>query len=494
MHCAHHPRCPGCPLLPLAVPDQLAAKRRRLSEALSAYPHLPDAPPVRAAVRQDSYRHRLKLPLHHGRSVSMGLVDRRTGAVLHTPDCPVLAEGLRRAMEPLLAWLEGKRSVHSVDLRVSEATGELQLVLACRAGRFPGGKGGARELLRSVPGLVSVAVSEADPLGKRVMGRHPQMVAGAPEIEERIGETSYVLFPGAFFQADPLNAVQIHELVRDGVGDAARVADLYAGVGAYARMLAPTTQRVFAVEEVPQAVRAARSGAPAHLEVVAAKVEDVVLSERFDAVVVNPARRGCEPEALIAMARCTDRMVMVSCGPESLARDLDVLAAHGLRVAGMAAVDLFPQTAEVETVVKLERGEPLLRWPVKGGFAQGPWHGEPSGAVGRPEEVMVLFVGRPPQRLPNGARMQVMEQVAGHTLARLSLSSSMEGVLDSLAHRGHMVAGIEPKTRRFFREKAGLVRPFVHVLRAGRAVAPLHGDLEVVLEQLRAHRAPRTTR
>ncbi len=489
MDCRHHPRCPGCPLASLSLDEQLQRKRARLQAALARYPHLPAAPEVRPAVRQEGYRHRLKLPLEHGASLSLGLVEKATGRVLHTPDCPVLAEGLRDALPALLSALQGRRSVHSVDLRVSDAHGELQLVLACRGGRLPGGKGWARELLRAVPGLVSVAVSEADPQGKRVMGRKPQMVAGHAQIRERIGSTEYVLFPGAFFQADPRNAVQIHDLVREGVGEARRVADLYAGVGAYARMLAPHVERVFAVEEVPQAARAARDGAPDHLEVIAARVEDVVLHERFDAVVVNPARRGCEPEALEGMAKATDRMVMVSCGPESMARDLDVLAAHGLRVEALHAVDLFPQTAEVETVAFLSRGAPLRRFPVQGGEAQTPWLGEPSGAVGRADEALVLFVGPPPRRNPSGVRMERVETVASHSLMRLSLRRPLRSALEELARAGHLVAGAEPKTRGFFRERAGLVRPFVHVTRAsgpgGVVVAPLHGDLEQVLDTLR---------
>jgi len=419
----------------------------------------------------------------------VGLVERSTGRVLHTPDCPVLAEGLRQALAVLVGALEGRRSVASVDLRISDATGELQLVLACKGGRLPGGKAWARELIRTVPGLVSVAVSEADPHGKRVMGRRPRMVAGEAELTERIGATSYALYPGAFFQADPQNAVQIHDLVREGVGNARRVADLYAGVGAYARMLAPSVDRVFAVEEVPQAARAARAGGPDNLEVVASRVEDVVLQERFDAVVVNPARHGCEPEALVAIARCTDRMVMVSCGPESFARDLDVLAAHGLRVAALHAVDLFPQTAEVEAVAFLERGPALRRFDVDGGEGTGPWHGGPSGAVGRPSEVLVLLIGPPPRRTPGGARVEVVEEVATHTLARLHLRRPLAAVLEELARSGSPVAGSDPKTQRFFRQRVGLVRPFVHVevAQAGaqKVRAPLHGDLAEALDALR---------
>jgi len=489
VHCDHHPTCPGCPLLERSYDDQLLAKQERLAQALAQFPHLPAAPPVRPALHTEAYRHRLKLPLHHGKErVSLGLVDPRTGRVVHTPDCPVLVPALRQALPPLLQWLHGKRSVHSVDLRASAAHQELQLVLACRGGKLPGGKGGARELLRQVPGLVSVAVSEADPHGKRVMGRRPRMVAGHALLREAIGATDYVLYPGAFFQADPRNAVQIHDLVRAQVGSARTVADLYAGVGAYARMLAPHVRKVLAVEEVPQAAKAAAHGAPPHLEVVASRVEDLPLAERFDAVVLNPARRGCEPDALVHLATRTDRMVMVSCGPETLARDLDVLAAHGLRVESIEAIDLFPQTAEVETVVSLRRGKPLTTWAAGEGRAAGPWTGKPSGALGTPEELEVLVIG-PTQRLRlRGATVEKVRRLAGHSLLSLRLSTSVAQVLQQLRRAGHAIAGDHAPTDRFFREKGLLVRPWVHVTRArqrGRTVhAPRHGDLQLCWDRL----------
>ena len=282
--------------------------------------------------------------------------------------------------------------------------------------------------------------------------------------------------------------MQIHDLVRRLVGPAKRVADLYAGVGAYGRMLAPTAKRVFMVEEVPQAARAALHQAPPQVEAVTARVEDVALRERFDAAVLNPARRGCEPAALAAIARCTDRLVMVSCGPESLARDLDVLAAHGLRVQELHAVDLFPQTAEVETVALLVRGPARVTWAVEGGKAGGPWLGRPSGAVGTPTEAVVMAIGDASRvRLP-GAEVKRHTTIAGHSLLTLQLDGPLEPALAALRRAGHPIVGEDPKTRRFFAEKGLLVRPFVHVSRAGLARAPLHGDLRTTLELLSADR------
>lgn len=472
----------------LPYPEQLRRKRERLLEALGRYPHLDLSGRVEAivgAVRTEGYRHRLKLPVAVGQDhVRIGLYG-ANHEVLDTPDCPVLAPELRAALPPLLAWLRGRRGVHSLDLRRSAATGELMAVLACDGGELPGGARGARELRRAVPGLASIAVSRADPEGRRVMGAAPRVVAGAAAIEEAIGPTRYLLHPGAFFQVDPLQAEALHRLVRELVGPARRVLDLYAGVGAYALMLAPHVERVVMVEEVPQAAEAARRKAPPNVEVHAAKVEHLELAGRFDAAILNPARRGSDPASLARLARLTDRLVYVSCGPETLARDLDALAAHGLRVKRVIPVDLFPQTPEVETVVLLARGEPLVRWKAGPGWATGPWLGGPSGATGRPARAVALLIGdvRASGTL-DGGRFTRIGTVATHSLVRLE-TRSLGRALATLAARGHPVAGRDPRTARFFAEKAGLVRPFVHVERDADGVeAPLHGDLAEALRAL----------
>jgi 23S rRNA (uracil1939-C5)-methyltransferase len=502
LSCRHHGTtsgCQGCPLLREPYEEQLRVKRERLVRALARYPHLglPEVQPIVPAVRTESYRHRLKLPVHigsgHGgdRSVSIGLYDSQH-RVLHTPDCPVLAPALRETLPVLADWLSGRRGVHSVDLRVSEATGDLALVLACAGGELPGGPRAARELRRRLPKLASIAISRADPKGLRVMGSMPQVLAGAHFLEERIGETRYRLHPGAFFQVDPLQAVRIHDLVREMVGDAATVLDLYAGVGAYGLMLAKGRKRVVLIEEVEQAARGAAAVAPPHVEVLARKVESVPLQTllgggpRFDVAVINPARRGSDPASLERLGEVAERVVYVSCGPETLARDLDCLASHGLRADRVVPVDLFPQTREVEAVVHLSRGEALTRWRSERGWVRGPWQGQPSGATGRPSRVTALVIGqlRPRGKL-DAASFEKIGTVATHSLIRLELKGSLGRALSELRSWGHPVAGEDPKTAPFFAEKAGLVRPFVHVDRdADGTTAPLHGDLAESLDKL----------
>lgn len=488
--CPHHPACPGCPLRDRPYAEQRATKRARLQHALSAFPHLElHAPDVIGALHPDGYRHRLKLPVHHGRegAVAIGLTERRSGRTLDTPDCVVLTPALRDGLGRVRAWLSGRREVHSVDLRVSDATGEAQLVLACDGGSLQGGRRAVSSLQEAWPALTSVAVSTADPARKRVMGRKPRLLAGADHLMEAIGATRYRLYPGAFFQVDPRNAVQVLDLVREGVGDARTLLDLYAGVGAWGLALAEGRDRVVLAEEVPQAAEAARAMAPPHVTVHTSRVEDLVLDDPFDAAILNPARRGSDPDLLARLARLTRRLVYVSCGPETLARDLDVLATHGMRVDALHAVDLFPQTPEVESVVWLSRGPALATWQGDGGTVGGPWKGHPSGAVGRSSEAVALVLGDPgPRGRTTVGDYERLAMVATHGLIRLRLRGPVGLALRDLARRGHPTAGRDERTARFFAEKAGLLRPFVHITRAGRTHAPLHGDLVLALQALRA--------
>ena len=494
MDCRHHPACPGCPLLPLPYPEQLAHKQARIAAAFARYPHLPAAPEVRAARHTDAYRHRLKLPLDVRKDgVRIGLYDRTGTAVLDTPDCPVLADGLREALPPLLSALAGLRGLHSLDLRVTAAKGELQAVIAADEAQLPGGLGAT--LRKAVPALKSVAVSRADPDHKKVMGSRPRVIAGEASIDEQVGNTRLKLHPGAFFQVDPRTAADLHARVAALVGDARRVLDLYAGVGAYALMLAPGREKVVMIEEVPAACAAARAVAPHNVQIIEGKVEEQDLGKLgpFDCVVLNPARKGSDPAALAAIARLAPRAVYVSCGPETLARDLDCLAAHGMRVAAVEAIDLFPQTPEVEAIVLLERGPSLRRISVQGGNLTGPWTDDGpgagiSGALGRAQRAVVLVIGDPGEAgHTEGARWRRLGLVAGHALLRIELiDGRLIPALASLARLGHPVAGRHAPTARFFAEKAGLVRPFVHVERANDLRAPLHGDLVAALDALGA--------
>jgi len=141
-----------------------------------------------------------------------------------------------------------------------------------------------------------------------------------------------------------------------------RVLDLYAGIGTISVVVARDGAQVTAVEENPHAVQLGRLNArinSARVQYMPGKVETVLRQIRLgqhQAVVLDPPRAGCEPEAVAELIRLgADRVVYVSCEPSTHARDLAALVRGGYRVRRAAVVDMFPQTYHVESVALLER-------------------------------------------------------------------------------------------------------------------------------------------
>ena len=80
--------------------------------------------------------------------------------------------------------------------------------------------------------------------------------------------------------------------------------------------------------------------------------------EKIDAVIMNPPRAGSDEVFLSSVARLSpEKIIYISCNPETLARDLDYLQANGYKVNKIQAVDMFPQTKHVETVTSLVKRE-----------------------------------------------------------------------------------------------------------------------------------------
>jgi 23S rRNA (uracil1939-C5)-methyltransferase len=176
----------------------------------------------------------------------------------------------------------------------------------------------------------------------------------------------FIVSPDAFFQTNVGAAGELVSLVLDGVGSATRVLDLYCGNGLFTLPLAIRGARVTAIEENRQAIDDLKANAKlnriaaARVKPIAARVEDAlarITREPFDAVVLDPPRDGCAPRVRAAVFGeiRPPLAVYVSCNPEALASELPDILKSGYGVERMQAVDMFPHTEHIETVVTLRR-------------------------------------------------------------------------------------------------------------------------------------------
>ena len=148
--------------------------------------------------------------------------------------------------------------------------------------------------------------------------------------------------------------------------DGKTIIDLYCGTGAIGLTMARRAESIIGVEIVPEAIEDANFNAKLNkMENTRFICDDAAGAAkklraegvRADVVIVDPPRKGCTPELIETVANgfCPERVVYVSCDPATLARDLKIFEGYGYSVKSVTPADLFPRTAHVETVVRIDR-------------------------------------------------------------------------------------------------------------------------------------------
>ncbi len=202
--------------------------------------------------------------------------------------------------------------------------------------------------------------------GPYMVGEQTIKIAGHSHVRETVGGVSYLVSPTAFFQTNVSAAAALQRAVVASLAGSGRILDLYCGSGLFALPLAIQGTSVVGIEENTQAVRDAEANArlnrvpSGRVRFVGGRAEDLLRSfshEPWDGVVLDPPRQGCAPAVIDLVFRtiAPPRVTYVSCSPEAMAGDLRAILASGYRVERLRAVDMFPHTDHLETVLMLVR-------------------------------------------------------------------------------------------------------------------------------------------
>jgi 23S rRNA (uracil1939-C5)-methyltransferase len=374
VNCRHFGVCGGCSLPGVPYADQLLEKQTRLSGLLG----LP-VPALLPSPREDRFRSKVAFvfgPEGQGRGLVMGHYAAGSKQIVRIHECPVhsdrgnrIAFALRdRLIKARIYGAGAQRNglVRHIIIRTTQddrqAVAMLVVTRNDKALRTP-----IRGLLASADRPDGFFINIQEKPSPYMVGPETIRIDGHSHIKETIGTTSYVVSPTAFFQTNVFSAGHLVTLVREHVGEAKNVLDLYSGSGLFALPIAQAGARVTAVEENRQAVKDAEANVrlnriPAgQVRLLCTRVEDAlarVARDPWDAVVLDPPRQGCPPAVIAGVfeTMAPPRVVYVSCNPEALARELPVILRAGYRVTQVQAVDMFPHTDHIETVAVLSRG------------------------------------------------------------------------------------------------------------------------------------------
>ncbi len=379
--CPHFGICGGCIYQILPYEEQLKIKEQQVKALLDPVAGEYQFLGIKPSPKPLCYRNKMEFSFgdeFKGGELTLGLHKRGSFYdIVPVEHCQLVHEDVTKILSCVLSYCKEKGYVYyhkmshegylrHLVVRRAEKTGEILVNLVTTSQLDVSMEELKERLLElSLEGsFAGILHSINDGLADVVKSDKTNVLYGQEYFYEEILGLKFKISTFSFFQTNSLGAEVLYSLARDFIGEGERqvVYDLYSGTGTIAQMMAPAADKVIGVEIIEEAVLAARENAAGNgldnCEFIAGDVLKVLdgIEEKPEYIILDPPRDGINPKALQKIiAYGVDNMVYISCKPTSLARDLEVLTAGGYRVEKAACVDMFPGTANVETVVKLSK-------------------------------------------------------------------------------------------------------------------------------------------
>ncbi len=379
--CRESADCFGCPLIAMKYSEQKNWKRGMILAEMAKYPDLSGivVHPLQSPDNLIHYRTTAKLTVAGKFSEPfIGIYRRASHDVYDLEQCPIhhplidkVVAAVRRGIKKgkvqvynpqskmgLLRYLVVRVSAHEKKAMVVFVTSKRSFNEIHHLGRY---------VQDMVPEVEIVVQNVNATEGNVIMGQKDHFLTKKLYLTERIGDVNFRLSPRSFFQVNNSGANLIYSKVREWAGlvGTETVLDLYCGIGGIALFLAGSAKDVIGVEVVEEAVADATMNARingirnCHFEAgdVAELLEEMAGDQlKVEVAVLNPPRKGCDQSVLERVAALGPKTLLyVSCSPQSLARDLDILNKLGYVCREIQPVDMFPQTVHVENVARLEK-------------------------------------------------------------------------------------------------------------------------------------------
>ena len=376
--CPYAGKCGGCAYRHLTYPEELWAKRQRVQDALTRIGGLElTVEEILGAKNPEHYRNKSQYPV--GADGSIGFFQARTHKVVPIRRCLIQTEAADRTAQAVGEWMRrykisaydettGKGLVRHVCVRVNRK-GESLCCVVVNGNKVPREPELAAYVTAAVPHTVGVLLNSNTRRGNVVLGDKYRTLFGRNYLMDTLCGLEFKLSMPSFYQVNRDQAEVLYGKALEfaGLTGNETVLDLYCGIGTITLCLAKAAKRVIGAEIVPPAIRDAKENALRnHVENaeffcgdaadIAAKLESDGL--RPDVVTVDPPRKGLAPEVIASVAAMgPEKVVYVSCDPATLGRDVKIFREFGYEAKRAAAVDMFPGTAHVETVVLLSKGK-----------------------------------------------------------------------------------------------------------------------------------------
>ena len=386
-------KCGGCSWINKPYVEQLKNKEKQLKELLAPFCKVEGVIPME---HPEHYRNKVHAVFGENRyhDAISGIYEQKSHRIVPVDSCLIenaKADEIIVSIRGLLKSFHirpynedtGYGLLRHVLIRTGHVTGQIMVVLVLASPILPSKNNFVKALLKLHPEITTVVINVNNRNTSMVLGDKEHVIYGKGYIEDELCGKRFRISPRSFYQVNPVQTEILYgkALEYAGLTGKETVVDAYCGTGTIGMIASDKAAKVIGVELNADAVRDARNNAKANqirniqfYQNDAGKflVEMAGQGAKVDVVLMDPPRSGSTEEFMNSVAQIgPERIVYVSCNPETLVRDLKYFKKKGYRVAKGVGVDMFPFTEHVETVVLLSHKKPDGHINVKVEFGEG---------------------------------------------------------------------------------------------------------------------------
>ncbi len=375
--CKNYKKCGGCQYQGLAYPKQLEKKQKNVEALLKKFGKVN---PIIGMKEPFYYRNKVHAVFDRDRrgNIISGTYEANSHRVVPIEECLIEDKKCQEIIRTIRGMLKsfkiktydedtGYGLLRHVLVRRGAKSGEIMVVLVLGSPIFPSKNNFVKALRKEHPEITTILLNVNSKKTSMVLGEKESVIYGKGFIRDELCGCTFRISAKSFYQVNP---VQTEVLYNKAIEFAAltgkeQVIDAYCGIGTIGMIAAKHAKEVIGVELNKDAVRDAKLNAKEN------NVKNIVFrqgdagefmtamaaaGEKADVVLMDPPRAGSDEAFLSAVVKLApEKVVYVSCNPETLARDLKYLTRKGYEVRKIQPVDMFGFTVHVETVVLIQR-------------------------------------------------------------------------------------------------------------------------------------------
>ena len=332
--CKYYSVCGGCDLMHISYQDELEYKENKVKEVLGKFANI-DPSIIKKIVPNNEYNYRNKATFQVNKNV--GFYKKDTNDIVNITKCLIVDNRINDLLEVFKTM--DITNMYQILVRVSST--EIMVVFKVDEGFKVN-----ESLFKNVDCLMTYE------------NKKYKNIKGSGYITETIGDLKFMISPDSFFQVNTAGALNLYNKVKEYVGSANNLLDLYCGTGSIGMFLSDISKKVIGVEINEYAVADANRNKDLNkiknIEFICSDAGNINVTD-IDVVVVDPPRSGLLKDALDYIINLNpEKIVYVSCDTVTLGRDLKVLSENYI-VEEITPVDMFSKTSHVECVVLMSK-------------------------------------------------------------------------------------------------------------------------------------------